>query len=82
MNPQHLVTMANRIADFFAAMPEHEEQVGGVAHHLQKFWEPRMRRQLGELAAGAEGQALHPLVLEALARQLVAPGSGSLPGSP
>jgi formate dehydrogenase subunit delta len=71
MNSHHLVTMANRIADFFAAMPEHEEQVDGVANHLHKFWEPRMRRQLDELAAGADGQALHPLVREALARHLV-----------
>ena len=71
MNPHHLVAMANRIADFFAAMPEHEEQVGGFANHLHKFWEPRMRRQLDELAAGAEAEALHPLVREALARHLV-----------
>ena len=71
MNSHHLVTMANRIADFFAAMPEHEEQVGGVANHLHKFWEPRMRRQLDELAASDEGQALHPLVREALSRHLV-----------
>jgi formate dehydrogenase subunit delta len=76
MNAHHLVTMANRIADFFAAMPDHEEQVAGVADHLHRFWEPRMRRQLDGLAAGAEAQALHPLVREALARQRVSPGAG------
>jgi formate dehydrogenase subunit delta len=65
--------MANRIAGFFAAMPDHEQQVTGVAEHLHRFWEPRMRRQLDELAAGAEAQALHPLVREALVRPRVTP---------
>ena len=59
MNPDHLVTMANQIADFFAAYPE-AEAVEGVAGHIRKFWEPRMRAALAEhLAAGGDG--LSPL---------------------
>lgn len=67
MNAEHLVGMANRIALFFAAMPEHGEALEGVATHLKKFWEPRMRSQLLQVAGGADGEYLHPLVREAIA---------------
>jgi formate dehydrogenase subunit delta len=54
---------ANQIALYFAAYP-HEEAVAGVADHLNKFWEKRMRQQLhGFIATGGAG--LHELVLEA-----------------
>jgi formate dehydrogenase subunit delta len=54
--------------------------VQGTAAHINKFWEPRMRRQiLGHLEAGGEG--LVPLVREALA--LVPPPAASqLPDAP
>lgn len=65
MNSEQLVQMANRIAAFFAAMPEHAEAVDGVAGHIRKFWEPRMRDQLGALIGSGDTAALHPLVLEA-----------------
>lgn len=67
MKSEHLIGMANRIAAFFAAMPDHAEAVEGVATHLSKFWEPRMRRQLAELLASPEAAELHPLVKEAAA---------------
>lgn len=67
-NPNEtLVHMANRIGQFFAAMPEHDEAVEGIATHLRKFWEPRMRRGLlAHLDAGGEG--VEPLVREAVER--------------
>lgn len=66
MEPEVMVHKANSIATFFAAYP-HDEAVAGVADHLRKFWEPRMRRQLTEyLAQGGGG--LHPLVPEAAKR--------------
>ena len=70
MNSQQLVNMANRIAEFFAPMPNHEEAVSGVANHIVKFWEPRMRKQfLQDLANDAEiKNKLHPIVLEAVTR--------------
>lgn len=65
MNPQNLGEMANRIADFFAAEPDHAEAVAGVANHIDKFWEPRMQKQLR--ARIEQGDAsLHPLVIEAM----------------
>lgn len=62
---QKLVYMANQIATFFEAMPP-EEAATGVADHLNKFWEPRMRRQLFEIIDRG-GDGLKPLVLEAAA---------------
>lgn len=61
-----LIYMANQIARFFASQP-HEEQVSGVAGHINDFWEPRMRRQLFEVI-DAGGDGLAPLVLEAAGR--------------
>jgi formate dehydrogenase subunit delta len=55
MDTINLVRMANRIGDFFEAMPEREEAIEGIAQHIKKFWEPRMRGQL--LAAMEAGEA-------------------------
>lgn len=58
-----LVRMANQIATFFLSQPE-AVRVEGVATHINKFWEPRMRRDLFEhIDRGGEG--LLPLVMEA-----------------
>jgi formate dehydrogenase subunit delta len=63
MEAHVMIHKANSIAQFFAAYP-HEEAVAGVAEHLRKFWEPRMRRQLLEYLDHG-GSGLHELVLEA-----------------
>lgn len=61
-----MVHMANQIALFFASYPR-EDAIGGVADHLRKFWEPRMRKQI--IAYVAQGGAgLHELALEAVKR--------------
>ena len=43
MDVDNLIEMANRIGEFFDSMPDHEEAVDGVADHIHRFWEPRMR---------------------------------------
>jgi hypothetical protein len=59
-----LIRMANQIGTFFESKTNRAEGVAGVAEHINKFWEPRMRRHLFEvLDAGGEG--LKPIVLEA-----------------
>lgn len=70
-DPQIIVRMANHIGEFFAAYPCHEEAVEGVANHIHKFWEPRMRRQLyAHLDGMAQGEGLSELLREtALARR-------------
>jgi formate dehydrogenase subunit delta len=40
--------MANRIGDFFEAMPDRNRAMTEIASHIRKFWEPRMRRQILE----------------------------------
>ncbi|MDE2606300.1 MAG: formate dehydrogenase subunit delta [Burkholderiales bacterium] len=67
MDSDNLIRMANRIGDFFEAFPDRDEALEGIATHIRKFWEPRMRRQLLELLdAGAPGA--HAIVVQALAK--------------
>jgi formate dehydrogenase subunit delta len=67
MDIANLVHMANRIGQFFEAMPDHAEALDGIATHIRKFWEPRMRHRLAQSLATAESTALLPIVREALA---------------
>lgn len=51
-----LVAMANDIASYFSSDPDHAAAVAGVANHLRRFWEPRMRQKIvAHLAAGGAG---------------------------
>lgn len=66
-----LIDMANRIGDFFESQPDREQALAGLAQHVQKFWEPRMRKaMLAFLEATPEGRtetaALTPFTLQAL----------------
>jgi formate dehydrogenase subunit delta len=72
MKAERLVHMANQIADFFAAYPR-EEAVAGVADHLKKFWDPRMRTAL-VAHARAGGAGLRDLVTAAVAKMEAPPG--------
>lgn len=60
---EKLVRMANQIATFFASQPE-TVRVDGVATHINKFWEPRMRRRFFEMIDAGIGGFL-PLVIAA-----------------
>ena len=66
MNIDTLVQMANAIGQFFDSMPDRDEALDGVANHLRRYWEPRMREQLLARAGEGEIEALHPLVADAL----------------
>lgn len=66
MDPKSLVHMANRIGEFFQAMPDREEALQGVATHIRKFWDPRMRRELLAYIDQQEGEGLSELVLSSL----------------
>jgi formate dehydrogenase subunit delta len=64
---QTLVSMINRIGQFFESYPDRAEAIDGIANHVQKFWEPRMRRQLyAHLDAHAADSGLSDLVREAV----------------
>lgn len=56
MKADKLVKMANEIAAFFAVEPDETARLAGVAGHLGRFWDPRMRTQLlAHLDAGGDG---------------------------
>jgi len=60
-----LVYMANQIGRFFVT-EDRGTAVAGIADHLMKFWDPRMRAEIvTHLAAGGEG--LDPEVRQAVA---------------
>jgi formate dehydrogenase subunit delta len=59
-----LVYMANQIGKFFQSQG-HDKAVPGVAEHIKKFWDPRMRKQIFAHLDGG-GVGLDPYVREAL----------------
>ena len=70
MQIETLVKMANQIGAFFEAMPDHAEAVDGIADHLRKFWEPRMREALIAQIDDVATQQLHDIVREAVKANL------------
>ena len=63
--PEKLIRMANQIGTFFLSQPKNT-QIEGVAGHINKFWEARMRQQLfAHIDNGGDG--LLPIVKDASA---------------
>lgn len=55
MEIRDTVRMANQIGEFFKSYPE-QEALDGIAEHINKFWEPRMRRHFfAHMDAGGAG---------------------------
>ncbi|HAZ60319.1 MAG TPA: formate dehydrogenase [Gammaproteobacteria bacterium] len=73
MKSERLTEMANDIAAFFAADPDQDVAEEGVAEHLRRFWDPRMRQGLAELVRETGGADLHPLVRGAVQRLATVP---------
>ena len=66
MQSDKLVMMANQIAKFFAVQGE-ARAVPQIADHIEKFWDPRMRRQISaHMAQGGAG--LDPLAKTAIGK--------------
>ncbi len=70
--PEKLVYMANQIGKFFVTQgrgkdPHGDKAAAGIAEHIAKFWEPRMREAIfAHLDAGGAG--LDPPVRAAIER--------------
>jgi len=75
MSPDKLRYQVNQIATFFASQPE-AEQVEGVADHINKFWDPRMRAQLFEITDQST-EGVKPMVVAALEKVNRPEGVGS-----
>jgi formate dehydrogenase subunit delta len=70
MRPEKLIMMANQIGTFFASQKA-DDAVHGIADHIQKFWDPRMRAAILE-HVNSGGEGLLPqvrLAIEQLAQQ-------------
>jgi formate dehydrogenase subunit delta len=64
MSPEKLVYMANQIGKYFSSQ-RGRDPADGIANHLRKFWDPRMRSEIiAYVAAGGAG--LDPPVLRAV----------------
>ncbi|MFZ1608563.1 MAG: formate dehydrogenase subunit delta [Rhodoferax sp.] len=62
-----LVTMANRIGQFFESYSDRNEALAEISNHIHKFWDPRMRRELlRQMDAGVTVDLL-PIVVDAIA---------------
>tara|TARA_R110002072_G_scaffold46591_10_gene129219 strand:- start:248617 stop:248853 length:237 start_codon:yes stop_codon:yes gene_type:complete len=66
MEAAKLVSMANQIAAFFATEPDRVAAVAGTANHIQKFWEPRMRKALLAAFDAGGDHGMHELVVAAV----------------
>ena len=65
MNADRLVRMANDIGNFFKSEPDHATAVDGIAVHIKRFWDPRMRKEILEYVEGG-GAGLMDLAREAI----------------
>jgi formate dehydrogenase subunit delta len=65
MEIRDMVRMANQIAAFFNGAG-HDQAVKDAAEHINKFWEPRMRKALFSLL-DAGGAGLDPTIKDAAA---------------
>lgn len=63
-----LVQMANDIAIHLAAEPDQTQAIDDVLGHLQRFWDPRMRRKLADHVRSTGGEDLTPLARAAALR--------------
>lgn len=65
---EHLVSMANDIANFFHSESDRQVAVDGIVKHIQRFWDPRMRRKILAHFAEHEGEGLNDLARAAVAK--------------
>ncbi|ESS73762.1 formate dehydrogenase delta subunit [Methyloglobulus morosus KoM1] len=65
MHIEKLVSMANDIADFFNAESDKEIAAEGVKKHIQRSWDPRMRKAIVKYYQDS-GEGLSPLAADAV----------------
>ena len=65
-NNDNLVKMVNQIGTFFESMPDRNEALEGIANHLKKFWDPRMRKALIAMIDDQEHSEVKEIVLSAI----------------
>jgi formate dehydrogenase subunit delta len=63
----HLITMANDIANYFRPQGR-DEAIAGIANHIKRYWTVRMRQKLDVYLAQGHGAELDELPRAALER--------------
>lgn len=66
MEADKLVKMANGIAAFFETEPDNAAVLEGIAGHIKRFWDPRMRRELLAWVDERGGDGLKETVISAV----------------
>lgn len=66
MKIDRLIKMANDISDFFNAEPDKQLAAEGVKNHIQRSWDPRMRKAIIAYCQ-EDGSALSALAKSAIA---------------
>ena len=69
MNGDQLIRMANQIGVFFESMPDRAEARAGLANHLKKFWDPRMRKAFLQLVDDETSQSRVSDIVRAAMRE-------------
>lgn len=67
MHGPKLAKMANAIAQFFEGEEDEAVMLAGIASHLERFWDPRMRRDLLDWIDHHGGEGVRPSVIAAVA---------------
>ena len=67
MKTERLIKMANDIGDFFNAESNKEIAAEGIAKHILRSWDPRMRRDIITYCQ-QDGSALSELARKAVSR--------------
>ena len=67
MKIERLIKMANDIGDFFNAESNKEIAAEGIAKHILRSWDPRMRRDIIAYCQ-QDGSALSELARKAVSR--------------
>ena len=58
--------MVNDISNFFVSEEDKKEAINGVAGHITRFWDPRMRKEIIEYMINDGGEGLSVLSREAI----------------
>ena len=79
MNIDLLIKMANEIGDFFTGASPPGQAAKDVANHLNRYWEPRMRKQMLAYYEQRQGAGLSEVAREAVG--LLSAASKTAPAS-
>jgi formate dehydrogenase subunit delta len=74
---ERLVSMVNDIANYFHSEPDRSAGIDGIAGHIRRFWEPRMRQKIIAHLHENDGEGLSDLGRAAIDKLAVAAAAGN-----